>query len=255
MDNIQKKLLLKKKKRILSILNLVSSLDQTEIVFDGNKDDKYSKILNTSLMSSLSSKTLLNDTFLKMKGLTGRKYRMMINSLINLLDKPSYIEIGSWLGSSACSASYNNNLKITCIDNWSQNFIPELNPKTEFTKNINKALSKESKIDIINEDFREVNYEKLDQHDVFFMDGPHHYQDHFDAICLIQPALKNRHIMIIDDWNWKQVREATFHSIKKNELEIISSIEIRTTQDDSSSLIIGENSDWHQGCIFLNIKK
>jgi len=61
--------------------------------------------------------------------------------------------------------------------------------------------------------------------------------------------------MIIDDWNWKQVREATFHSIKKNELEIISSIEIRTTQDDSSALIIGENSDWHQGCIFLNIKK
>ena len=41
MDNIQKKLLLKKKKRILSILNLVSIFDQTKILFDGNKDDKF----------------------------------------------------------------------------------------------------------------------------------------------------------------------------------------------------------------------
>ena len=34
MDNIQKKKLLKKKKRILSLLNLVSSLDETTIIFD-----------------------------------------------------------------------------------------------------------------------------------------------------------------------------------------------------------------------------
>ena len=62
-------------------------------------------------------------------------------------------------------------------------------------------------------------------------------------------------IMIIDDWNWKQVREATFDAIKSCKLKIISSLEIRTTLDDSSSLFIGENSDWHQGCIFFNVKK
>ena len=61
--------------------------------------------------------------------------------------------------------------------------------------------------------------------------------------------------MIIDDWNWKQVREATHEAINNNNLRIISSIEVKTTQDDSSSLFVGENSDWHQGCIFFNIQK
>ena len=45
MDNIQKKNILKKKKRIVSILNLVSSFDETTIIFDGNPNHSYSKIL------------------------------------------------------------------------------------------------------------------------------------------------------------------------------------------------------------------
>ncbi len=255
MDNIQKKLLLKKKKRILSILNLISSFDETKIVFDGDKKHKLSRFLKIALENSLSNTTMLNSEILKMKGLTGRKYRMMINSLVNLFDKPNYIEIGSWLGSSACAASFKNVLKMTCIDDWSQNFISDLDPKNEFINNINKSISEKSEINLIDLDFRKVNYHKLEKFDIFFFDGPHHYQDHYDSISLVKTALKDNSIVIIDDWNWKQVREATYQAIKDSNLKIISYIEIRTTQDNSSSLIVGENSDWHQGCIFFNLKK
>ena len=58
-----------------------------------------------------------------MDGLSGRKYRSLINSLINKVKNPSYLEIGSWLGSTACSAAFKNKLTITCIDNWSQVFL------------------------------------------------------------------------------------------------------------------------------------
>ena len=205
--------------------------------------------------NALSIKTILPPQILKMKGLSGRKFRIMINSLVNLIDNPRYLEIGCWLGSTACSASFKNNLKITCVDNWSQNFLYGVNPEVEFNNNIKKFLSKKSKLTLINNDFRKIKFSNLKKHNIFFFDGPHHYEDHYDAIEFTLTAMENNFIMIIDDWNWKQVREATFDSIRSNKLKILSSLEIRTTLDDSSALIVGEKSDWHQGCIFFNIQK
>ncbi len=144
MDNIQKKNILKKKKRIVSILNLVSSFDETTIIFDGNPNHSYSKILKESLDNALAMKSTIDQEVLKMKGLSGRKFRIMINSLVKLMVKPKYLEIGSWLGSSACSALCGNSIDMTCIDNFSQNFLPNLDPEKEFKKNINKYINDNS---------------------------------------------------------------------------------------------------------------
>lgn len=255
MENILKKKLLKKKKRILSLLNLVSGIDETSIIFNGNPDDNYSKILKQSLDDALAMRTTLDQQVLKMKGLSGRKFRIMINSLVKLIVEPKYLEIGSWLGSTACSALYGNNIDMTCIDNFSQNFLPNLDPEKELKKNINKYINKDSSFSLIKKDFRNVEYNELVNHNIFFFDGPHHYKDHYDAISMISPWMNNNFLMIIDDWNWKQVREASHEAIRKCKLKIISSLEVKTTQDDSSSLFTGENSDWHQGCVFFNIQK
>ena len=67
MDNIQKKNILKKKKRILSLLNLVSSFDETTIIFDGNPNHNYSKILKQSLNNALAMKSTIDQEILKMK--------------------------------------------------------------------------------------------------------------------------------------------------------------------------------------------
>jgi len=72
---------------------------------------------------------------------------------------------------------------------------------------------------------------------------------------LTQPALKKKYVLIIDDWNWDQVRAGTKSAILDLELNVISKLEIRTTNDGSSALITGENSDWHQGCCFFVIEK
>ena len=66
MENIQKKNILKKKKRILSLLNLVSSFDETTIIFDGNPNHNYSKILKQSLNDALAMKTTIDQGVLKM---------------------------------------------------------------------------------------------------------------------------------------------------------------------------------------------
>ena len=55
-----------------------------------------------SFEESLSQKKKINNFVLEMKGLSGRKYRSLINSLISKIKNPSYLEIGSWLGSTTC---------------------------------------------------------------------------------------------------------------------------------------------------------
>ena len=113
----------------------------------------------------------------------------------------------------------------------------------------------EEKLKIIEEDFKKIDFKSLNNIDIYLYDGSHHYVDHFDSIKLVLPSLSKKFILIVDDWNWVQVRKGTLDAIKSKNLEIISKLEIKTTTDDSSSLITGKNSDWHQGVAFFVIEK
>ncbi len=255
MNSIQTKRILKKKKKILSLINHISAIDETIIKFSGKRSDLLFKNIESAFENALSGKTQLNKKILMMDGLSGRKYRILLNNLIKNLKNPKYLEIGSWLGSTICSACFKNRLDVTCIDNWSQNFLVNIDPKKVFLKNINKYISSNVNLCLIEKDFREINYNNHSNFNIFFYDGPHHYQDHYDSIKLVLPALANKFILIVDDWNWNQVRKGTIDAIKDENLKIVAKLEIRTTIDDSSSLITGQNSDWHQGCAFFVLEK
>ena len=255
MESIKRKLLIKKKKLLTHLLNHINSLDEMKVSVDGDKKNKLFLKIQNSFDNAMAQKRKIDDFILNLNGLSGRKFRSMLNNLIEIHTAPKYLEIGSWHGSTACSACYKNTVDITCIDNWSQSFIEEKDPMLEFNKNIKNALNKSSNLNLINDDFREVNYNKIGKHNIYLYDGPHHFEDHFDGIKLVQPALENEYILIVDDWNWKQVRSGTLSAIEHLNLKIISQLEIKTTCDDSSALITGENSDWHQGCCFFVIKK
>ena len=51
---------------------------------------------------------------------------------------------------------------------------------------------------------------------IYLYDGPHHFEDHFDGIKLVQPALEKKFILIVDDWNWDQVRNGTYFCYRKS---------------------------------------
>jgi hypothetical protein len=52
---------------------------------------------------------------LDMEGMTGIKTRHFYNNMLNR-EGCRYLEIGTWKGSSICSAIYKNTGKFTCID-------------------------------------------------------------------------------------------------------------------------------------------
>ena len=251
---------LQKEKVFLKLLNFTMALNQTTINSFGNKNDPYFKKIYTSFEKSIALESNVPEWVLNLDGLSGKKYRHMINNLIALIKKPRYLEIGSWKGSTSCAAAIENILCITCIDDWSEKFEGRSwgyveNPEKVFKNNIKKCIDKETKFKLIKKDFRSVNYKELGKYNLYLFDGPHHEKDQYDALTFVHTALEKKFILIVDDWNWDQVRLGTNKAIQDLNFKIIAGLEIMTTQNSSSAYVQGQNSEWHNGYGFFVIEK
>jgi hypothetical protein len=176
-------------------------------------------------------------------GMSGQKYRTFINNLVGSHTDARYLEIGSWAGSTATAALYGNSVKAVCIDNWSQFG----GPRSTFFDNMEHVRSPAVDFQFIESDFRRVDYSSLGHFNIFLFDGPHEELDQYDGIMVARPALDKSFVLIVDDWNYRRVRLGTFRAVRDAEYSIVSSIEIRTTQDNSHAPVWGKKSDWHNG--------
>jgi len=191
------------------------------------------------------------EEILAMSGMSGRKYRRLINRMISQARSPRYLEVGSWAGSTACSAIHGNRVEITCIDNWSEFG----GPKDVFLSNIRAASNPGVAFSFIESDYRKVDFKGIGPFNVYLFDGPHSRQDQYDGIRLAQPALADTFVLIVDDWNWEPARQGTFEAIAAEKLRLYMSVEIRTTWDNSHPSISMENSDWHNGYFICVCRK
>ena len=90
---------------------------------------------------------------------------------------------------------------------------------------------------------------------IYMYDGNHTETSHFQALNHYLSCLDDEFIYLIDDWNWKPVRNGTIRSIKDNKCEILYQKVIRTTDDNSHANPSGQNSDWHNGISIFVLKK
>jgi hypothetical protein len=128
----------------------------------------------------------------------------------------------------------------------------KLNPRKY---NIKQVLSSEIEFDVIESDFRSVDYRRIGRFNIFLFDGPHEERDQYDGIMLAQPALDDHLTLIVDDWNWRQVRLGTFRAIVDGGWSVEASIEIRTTRDNTSPKVEGKESEWHNGYFLAVLRK
>lgn len=187
--------------------------------------------------------TSMDRHVLEIEGMSGRRYRQFINNLVRRTEDARYLEVGVWKGSTLCAAISNNKLRATAIDNWSEFG----GPRDEFFANLAACKPAGSPIEVMEKDFRQVDFGKLGPFNIFLFDGPHDKQDQFEGIAVSQPALDNEFVLVVDDWNWMKVREGTFEAIQKLDLMIAYGLEIRTTLDDSIPELHSRESDWHNG--------
>ena len=89
-----------------------SPTEETSIILNGKfNGDSLSKNLKLSLNKSLALETKLPNEIKFMSGMSGKKYRYLINNFISIAENPKYLEIGCWAGSTVCSAIYGNKVK------------------------------------------------------------------------------------------------------------------------------------------------
>jgi hypothetical protein len=213
------------------------------------KNNKYSSPLVTTVeavLTAASMQTNLDSAqgIYSIDGMSGKKYRFFINNLVRTLDNARYLEVGSWAGSTLCSAIHCNKVLAVAIDNWSEFG----GPKDAFMANVQKFSTPDAKVFFYESDFRKVDYAGMSTtFNVYLFDGPHAEQDQYDGLAIALPAMDKQFVFIVDDWNWERVRAGTFSAIKKCNLNVLYSAEIRSTLNNGHPEVSGKQSDWHNG--------
>jgi hypothetical protein len=224
------------------------SLDITSIAV--SPSNGFAAKIQTAFDKALAGEGKIGSEVLSIRGMSGKKYRRFINNLMEVMPDPRYLEIGAWQGSTLCSALFQNEITTTCIDNWSEFD----GPFDKFLSNLAKFKG-ESRVTFIEKDYREVDFHHLGLFNVFLFDGPHTYEDQFDAVMLADPALAPCFVLIVDDWNWEEARRGTMDAIRRRNYRIDYMIEVRTSRDNNLPQLRGENSDWHNGYFIGALRK
>ncbi|MGO1120638.1 class I SAM-dependent methyltransferase [Rhodovibrionaceae bacterium A322] len=233
-------------------MSLVSQgTEETSILLDGQFDHPLAAALKTAYEKTRAGESKLPRWICGMRGMSGLKYRYLINNLIAELPDARYLEVGSWAGSTACSAIYGNRLTVTCIDNWSQFG----GPKEDFLANVRRCLSDQVRFRFREQSYQDVDFTSLGFFNLYLFDGPHEEADHLQGLMRAQPCLDDVYLLIVDDWNWSSVRKGTKHALQKLGAEILACLIIRTTQDDSHPTLDRQRSDWHNGYFIAVCRK
>lgn len=231
-------------------LQLKYPLEETAIKFFGDQNSHpLGQKLSEAFFKALAMSTKLPEGLVHMNGFSGKKFRYLMNALVGSVPDARYLEIGTWTGSTLCSALYGNKAVSTAIDNWSQFG----GPKDTFLNNIKilRQTSPDVNLSFLEEDFNKIDYSKLGKFNIYFYDGPHELADQINGVKLAQPALDDVYIQIVDDWNWKEVVQGTQQALTDLKIQVLFSIEITTARDYPDDqpfpAIANEQSEWHNG--------
>lgn len=185
---------------------------------------------------------LPHEIYMEMDGMSGVKTRHFYNNLLEYPEGARYLEIGTWKGSSVCSAMYGNRANVVCIDNFSE----FAGPREEFLVNFEKYKG-ENRAQFIESDCWKVYFGDDVKFNMFLYDGGHEYVDQYRALVRFSKYMDDEFLFIVDDWNWKRVRDGTLDAIEDLGFEIKFRHEIRLTNDESHTPYMEAKLTWHNG--------
>lgn len=205
--------------------------------------------IENALTNAEKNQSKITDDILNMDGMSGKKTRHFYNNLLNK-DDIRYLEIGTWKGSTVCSAMCGNKATVVAIDNWSQ----FNGPKDEFLNNFNNYKG-ENNARFIEADCFKIDISTLPKFNVFMYDGGHTKEEHYNALKYYYDCMDDIFIYIVDDWNWSDVRDGTFDSIRDLNLTFLYQKEIRLTYDNTHTEVNLARETWHNGIYVALLKK
>lgn len=212
-------------------------------------DQFYKEHINKSFENAENHVSKIDQGIIYMDGMTGTKTRHFYNNLLDIPDA-RYLEIGTWKGSSVCSAMCKNKATVVCIDNWSEFG----GPKYEFLRNFDMYKG-ENNARFIESDCYKVDTTQLPKFNIYMYDGNHLEESHYKALLHFYDCLDDIFIYIVDDWNWSTARDGTINSIKKLNLNVLYEKSIRLTWDESHTPQPEARNTWHNGIYVAVLQK
>lgn len=176
-------------------------------------------------------------------GMSGQSYRYVLNKLTSA--GKNYLEIGTWRGSTACTALDGNQINAWLVDDWSEFG----GPAGDALKNIAKFVGTNSRLTVISNDFNKVNYKQLldSPIDTYLFDGPHSREDHINGVKVIGELNFDSLIFVVDDWCWDDVRDGTLAGLERVNATLVVKVEVFPKSTKRF-----QYSRWHNGyCFFI----
>lgn len=230
-----------------------------------NKEEEYVQHVERSIALAKARVSRLSQFQLEIDGMSSYKNRHLFNNLcsIKLPYQLRYLEIGSWKGSTFCSAICNNDIDATSIENFSEftttTFKGEfLHPKVSFHQNLNRTLETsavKSKVTTIEKDSFSVDVKSLGLFDIYFYDGEHSIENHEKAFTYFNPCLQDVFITVVDDYQQTPghpVYEATKKAFADLKYNVVKDWYLYEPTGDT---VQGAMNGWWNGLYIAVVKK
>jgi hypothetical protein len=203
--------------------------------------------VKNAISNAYNNRSKLANDILSIEGFSGNKTRHLYNNICNL-DNATYLEVGTWKGSSFISAMYKNpGIYGISIDNWSD----FRGPMSEFHDNINKFIEKNN-IKLFNKNSWDITQDDINTPiDIFMYDGEHNYDAQKKAITHYHKFFSKYVIIMIDDWtcDWVDVKKGTMDGISEMNLKIHFSQEIPLVNTETHHT--GGDTFWNGCGVFI----
>lgn len=169
------------------------------------------RISKTMLVTSQLVESVDNGFRIDIPGLTSPRVQSLLNGLAR--GSKVYLELGTYLGATACAALDGNQVKAYLVDNWAQDLQPAEkadhnlppNVKDDFLDNLDLYRGKND-VTVLDADLFTLDLSLIDQPvDLMFYDGPHDRESVRRAVVKYAPVLADTAVVVFDDANWTDV--------------------------------------------------
>jgi predicted O-methyltransferase YrrM len=144
----------------------------------------------------------------RVPGLARENNLALLNLAASLLGPgESYVELGSYRGTSLIAAMLDNEGKeFVGIDNFKMGD----GSRKQLERNL-ASFDLEGATILEGDAFTLVPNGALGERrvGVYYYDGPHSYEAHLQGLVMIEPYLASRALLVVDDSDWEQVADAT----------------------------------------------
>ena len=191
------------------------------------RDKLFNKCISSIHKANLEV-SKLNSLVLKQEGMSSQFQRHLLNNVCDF-NECVYLEIGSYLGSTLCSASFENTGSFYGVENFSEFVIENDRTATHKKQHVVDGLYKninalnQTNINVLEKDFfaEKLNLDK--KVNVFFYDGVHREKNHFLNLKIAKDFLDEYFIYIVDDWfcNVSFPKKNTFNAINSFNFEVL----------------------------------